>query len=296
MSLSPHILRRIKGIEMRTRRLVHGAFAGVYQSVYKGKGMTFASVRPYTHGDDVRAIDWKVTARSGEPFIKEFVEERELTVMLLIDGSASVLFGTQDVPKRDFMAELGAILAYCATFNNDRLGLMIFSEHIEHHLPPRKGRNHIMRLISDLLTFETQHKGTDLALALRTAQRVLPSGSIVFVISDFLAPPASYQQALQMLSMRHDVISVVVNDILEEQFPQVGMIGLQDSETSSVQWIDTQSKAWQAGFQQQQQDIANTRHQFFAKANIKHLLLPTHSDPIHALRHFFQAELRRQRR
>ena len=148
--LDPLLLRRIRRIELRTHRLVHNMFSGAYQSIYKGRGLSFASVRPYVPGDDVRSIDWKVTARAGEPYIKEFVEERELTLMLVIDGSASVLFGTQDKQKRDFAAELGSVLAYTANSNNDRAGLVIFSDHLEHYIPPQKSRNHILLLLPDI--------------------------------------------------------------------------------------------------------------------------------------------------
>jgi uncharacterized protein (DUF58 family) len=174
--LTPLLLRRIRRIELRTRRLVHNIFSGAYESIYKGRGLAFNTVRPYVPGDDVRSIDWKVTARAGEPYIKEFVEERELTLMLVIDGSASVLFGTQDMQKRDFAAELGSILAYAANSNNDRAGLIIFSDNVEHYIPPRKNRNHILRLIRDLLTYETKGTGTNMSSALRTVNRVLRPG------------------------------------------------------------------------------------------------------------------------
>jgi uncharacterized protein (DUF58 family) len=294
--LDPLLLRRIRRIELRTHRLVHNMFSGAYQSIYKGRGLSFASVRPYVPGDDVRSIDWKVTARAGEPYIKEFVEERELTLMLVIDGSASVLFGTQDKQKRDFAAELGSVLAYTANANNDRAGLVIFSDHLEHYIPPQKSRNHILRLIRDLLTFETQGTGTDMAAALRTVNRVLRPGAIVFILSDFLTPPETYQQELLLTSKRHETIAVVLSDPLEESFPDVGMMGLQDAETGDVQWVDTSSTQWQKGFRNQRLQFAAQREETLKHAAVERVDIPPDGDYVRALVHFFQKQARKRRR
>jgi uncharacterized protein (DUF58 family) len=294
--LDPLLLRRIRRIELRTHRLVHNMFSGAYQSIYKGRGLSFASVRPYVPGDDVRSIDWKVTARAGEPYIKEFVEERELTLMLVIDGSASVLFGTQDRQKRDFAAELGSVLAYTANSNNDRAGLVIFSDHLEHYIPPQKGRNHILRLIRDLLTFETQGTGTDMAAALRTVNRVLRPGAIVFILSDFLTPPETYQQELLLTSKRHETIAVVLSDPLEESFPDVGMMGLKDAETGDVQWVDTSSTQWQKGFRSQRLQFAAQREETLKHAAVERIDIPPDGDYVRALALFFQKQARQRRR
>lgn len=294
--LDPLLLRRIRHIELRTHRLVHNMFSGAYQSIYKGRGLSFASVRPYVPGDDVRSIDWKVTARTGEPYIKEFVEERELTLMLVIDGSASVLFGTQDRQKRDFAAELGSVLAYTANSNNDRAGLVIFSDHLEHYIPPQKNRNHILRLIRDLLTFETKGTGTNMAAALRTINRVLRPGAIVFILSDFLTPAETYQQELLLTSKRHETIAVVLSDPLEESFPDVGMMGLKDAETGDVQWVDTSSTQWQKQFRTQRLEFAAQRDETLQNAAVERIDIPPDGDYVRALVHFFQKQARKRRR
>jgi uncharacterized protein (DUF58 family) len=294
--LSAHLLRRINRIELRTRRQVHNLFSGAYQSIYKGRGLSFASVRPYVPGDDVRHIDWKVTARAGIPFIKEFVEERELTMMLVIDGSASVFFGTQDRQKRDFAAELGAILAYTANFNNDKAGLLIFSEEVEHYIPPKKGRNHILRLIRDLLTIETSGRGTDLGLALRTVNRLLKRGAIVFLLSDFLMPVESYQRDLLITSRQHETINIVLSDPLEEVIPDVGIMGVQDAETGDVQFIDTSSEKWQTQFREQRMKLLLERDAAFRRAGVEQIDMPPDGDYIRALSHFFQQQARKRAR
>jgi uncharacterized protein (DUF58 family) len=293
--LSPTLLRRIRRIELRSRRLVHNAFAGAYHSIYKGRGMSFANVRLYSHGDDVRSIDWKVSARAGQTYIKEFVEERELTLMIIIDGSASVLFGTQDKEKRDFAAELGAVLAYAANANNDKAGLMVFSDAIEHYVAPKKGKNHLLRIIRDLLTVETSGKGTDLGLALRTANRFLRQGSIVFILSDFLMDAETYQKDLLLLSKKHETIAIVLSDPLEEALPDVGMMGLRDAETGQVSFVDTSSKKWQKQFREERERIVLERNKAFQKAGAESIEMPPDSDYIRALSQFFQRQARKQR-
>jgi uncharacterized protein (DUF58 family) len=294
--LSAHLLRRINRIELRTRRQVHNLFSGAYQSIYKGRGLSFASVRPYVPGDDVRSIDWKVTARAGIPFIKEFVEERKLTMMLVIDGSASVFFGTQDRQKRDFAAELGAILAYTANINNDKAGLLIFSEQVEHYVPPKKGRNHILRLIRDLLTIETSGRGTDLGLALRTVNRLLKRGAIVFLLSDFLMPVENYQRDLLITSRQHETINIVLSDPLEEVIPDVGIMGVQDAETGDVQFVDTSSEKWQTQFREQRMKLLSERDAAFRRAGVEQIDMPPDGDYIRALSHFFQQQARKRAR
>lgn len=294
--LTPDLQRRVRRIELRTYQRVRNIFAGAYQSVYKGRGLSFASVRPYVPGDDVRTIDWKVTARTGEPFIKEFVEERELTLLLVVDGSPSVLFGTQDRQKRDFAAELGAVLAYAANINNDKAGLLIFSDHVEHYVPPRKGRNHLLRIIRDLLTHETSGSGTDLSAALRTVNRVTQRGSLIFLLSDFMAEPESFRRELILTGKRHSTHAVILSDPLEEAMPDVGMMRLRDAETGAIQWVDTRSSTWQTQFQQQRQNWAGERDKLLQSANVAPIHLPPDGDYVRALAHFFQQRARQKRR
>jgi uncharacterized protein (DUF58 family) len=293
--LSAATMRRIRRIELRTRRLVNDTFAGAYHAVFKGRGIAFDSVRAYEPGDDVRDIDWNVTARTGEPFIKRYTEERELTLMLVLDTSASVLFGSVTRPKRDLAAELSAVLAFAAIANNDKVGLLIFSDQIELHIPPRKGRNHILRVIRDLLAVRPAHRGTDLSLALRTVTRLLKRRAIVFMISDFLAPPETYARQLTQLSRRHDVIAITLTDPLEKEWPSVGLIGLRDAETGAVQWVDTASKQWSQNFQAQTQRLVKARDAALAQARVDRIDISVDGDYVRALTRFFQQRERRTR-
>ncbi|GAB5489962.1 MAG: DUF58 domain-containing protein [Phototrophicaceae bacterium] len=292
--LTPQLLRRIRQIELKSRRLVHNTFSGAYHSVYKGRGLSFASVRPYQPGDDIRSIDWKVTARTGETHIKQHIEERELTLMIVIDGSASVLFGTQDKRKRDFAAELGAVLAYAANNNNDKAGLLIFSDHIEHYIPPKKGRNHLLRIISDLLTIETTGKGTDLSLALRTTNRIVPSGAIIFLLSDFLMPARSYRKDLLLTGQRHELVNIILSDPLEDSLPDVGLMGMRDIETGDIRWVDTSSKKWQQEFREQRDTFVEQRQKAFHWAGVESVDMPPDGDYVRALTQFFQLQARKK--
>ena len=217
--LSAELFQKIRQIEIHTRKLVNDSFAGEYHSVFKGRGMEFDEVRPYTPGDEIRTIDWNVTARTGEPFVKRYVEERELTVMLVVDASGSENFGSVQRFKRELAAELTAVLAFAATNNNDKVGLMIFSDRIELLIPPRKGRKHVLRLIRELLAFEPKGSGTDIQLALDTLNRVVKRRSILFLVSDFIADPESYRKALAVTNRRHDVIAMDLHDPLEMDIP-----------------------------------------------------------------------------
>ncbi len=288
-------MRKIRRIELRTRRLVNDTFAGAYHAVFKGRGIAFDAVRAYEPGDDVRDIDWNVTARTGEPFIKRYTEERELTVMLVLDSSASVLFGSVNRLKRDLAAELGAVLAFAAISNNDKVGLLVFSDQIELHIPPRKGRNHILRLIRDLLATRPAQRGTDLALALRTVTRLLKRRAIVFVISDFLAPTETYGRDLTLLSRRHDVIAVLLSDPLEQAWPAAGLVGLRDAETGAVQWVDTASPDWSKQFRAQVRQLSQARDAALLQARTDRIDIPLDGDYVLALTRFFQQRERRTR-
>lgn len=281
-------LRQIRRIELRTRRLVNESFAGAYRSVFKGQGMVFESVRAYEPGDDIRAIDWNVTARTGEPFVKQFTEERELTVMLALDASASALFGTVGQRKRDRAAELGAVLALAATTNNDKVGLLVFSDRLERYIPPRKGRNHVLRLIRDLLAAEPAGAGTDLGLALRTLNRVLKRRAIIFFISDFLAPAEDYQTELLFTGRRHDMIALALRDPLERAWPVGALVGLRDAETGAALWVDTAQIGWREGFARQTERFAQARDAALARARVERVDIPLDGDYVAALVSFFQ--------
>ncbi len=293
MTITADTLRKIRRIELQTRRLVNNSFAGAYHAVFKGKGIAFDTVRPYQPGDDIRDIDWNVTARTGDPHVKRYIEERELTVMLVFDGSASCLFGTTKQQKRELAAELGAVLAYAAIRNNDRVGLLIFSDKIEKYIPPRKGRNHTLRLIRELLAAQSNGSGTDIATALQTVNRVLTHGAIVFLISDFLAPVEHFTREMMALSRRHDTIAIQITDPRETQWPQVGLVGLQDAESGSVQWIDTHSAQWQTAFTTQTQQHQHTLQKLFSNALIDSIHLPNDGDYVASLTQFFQQRTKR---
>lgn len=286
-------LRQIRRIELRTRRLVNESFAGAYRSVFKGQGMVFESVRAYEPGDDIRAIDWNVTARTGEPFVKQFTEERELTVMLALDASASALFGTVGQRKRDRAAELGAVLALAATTNNDKVGLLVFSDRLERYIPPRKGRNHVLRLIRDLLAAEPAGAGTDLGLALRTLNRVLKRRAIIFFISDFLAPAEDYQTELLFTGRRHDMIALALRDPLERAWPVGALVGLRDAETGAALWVDTAQIGWREGFARQTERFAQARDAALARARVERVDIPLDGDYVAALVSFFQRRAHR---
>lgn len=289
------VLKRIRRIELRTRRLVTDSFAGSYHAAFKGRGMEFDSVRAYEPGDDVRDIDWNVTARTGEPFVKRYVEERELTVMLVLDVSASVMFGTVSHFKRDLAAELGAVLAISAISNNDKVGLLIFSDQIEVFNPPRKGRNHILRLIRDLLATTPSGKGTDIALGLQTISRSLRQRAIVFLISDFLAPSDDYVRELMLIGRRHDVIAVTLHDKLETIWPTVGLVGLLDAESGLPAWVNADSPRWQRRFNQQVKRFQTMRDDALFKAQVDRIDVPYDGNYVPALTQFFRQRERRSR-
>jgi uncharacterized protein (DUF58 family) len=244
--VSREVLRQVRQIELRTRGLVNSIFGGEYQSVFRGQGMEFSEVREYEPGDDVRNIDWNVTARTGHPYVKKHVEERELAVLLLVDLSGSEQFGTRGRFKAELAAEIAAVLALSAIRNNDRVGLLIFSDHVEHVVPPRKGRRHALRLIRDLLAFRPRGRGTDIASALDYAARVLPHRGIIFLLSDF-APRADltpadrerWERTLRHVSRRHDVIAIGISDPAELELPDVGLIAVEDPESGELAYVDT---------------------------------------------------------
>ena len=293
--LTTELMSKIRHIEIRTRRLVNDSFAGEYHSVFRGRGMEFDEVRPYLPGDEVRTIDWNVTARMGQPYVKRYVEERELTVMLMVDASGSGDFGSQGRFKRELAAELAAVLSFSATTNKDKVGLMIFTDKIELYIPPRKGRKHVLRLVRELLAFEPQRHGTDLKLALETINQILKRRSIIFLVSDFYNDPASYSKPLYITNRKHDVIAVDLHDPLEHHIANVGVLALEDAETGELLWLDTGNPAWQAGFAEQTRQFEASKNKVLANAGVDQIKIETDHDYIKALMIFFQKRAQRLR-
>jgi len=235
------LLKKVRRIEIKTRGLSQNIFAGEYHSAFKGRGMTFSEVREYQYGDDIRDIDWNVTARHNRPYVKVYEEERELTVMLLVDVSGSRLFGAVGAPKREMIAEIAATIAFSAIQNNDKIGVVFFSDRIEKFIPPKKGRKHILFIISQLLDFTPESRGTDIAMVLRYFSDAIKKRCTTFLISDFI-DPNDYYKALSIASNRHDVYGIQVYDKRDAQMTDVGLMRIQDLETGRQQWVDTSSK------------------------------------------------------
>lgn len=235
------ILKKVRKIEIKTRRLSDHIFSGEYHTSFKGRGMTFSEVRQYQFGDDVRAIDWNVTARSNEPHIKVFEEERELTMMLMADVSGSESFGSKNGFKRDIVTEIAATMAFSATQNNDKIGLILFSDQIELYIPPKKGKSHVLRIIRELIEFQPKSHKTDVSQALRFLSGVLKKKAIVFLISDFITD--GYEHTLKIAAKRHDITGVRVYDVREEEMPNIGMVNMADAETGETIVVNTGSKA-----------------------------------------------------
>ncbi|MCL2184098.1 MAG: DUF58 domain-containing protein [Chitinispirillia bacterium] len=234
------VLQQVRQIEIRTRRIVDSVMSGEYHSAFKGRGMEFSEVRQYMDGDDVRTIDWNVTARMGAPYIKKYIEERELTVMLVVDASSSGNFGSIDKFKGEMAVELCSLLAFSAIRNNDRVGLIIFTSGIEVYIPPRKGKNHVLHVIRELLFFQPKHKGTDIGNALKFLNQVQTKTSVVFLVSDFISK--NFEAPLRVAAKRHDLVSISITDPREETIPRVGLIELEDAETGESILFDTRDK------------------------------------------------------
>lgn len=294
--LTQELIKKIRRIEIRTRRLVNTSFAGEYHAIFKGRGIEFDEVRPYRPGDEVRTIDWNVTARTGELFVKRYIEERELTVMLLVDASASGQFGTSTRFKREIAAELAAVLAFSAISNNDKVGLLVFTDQIELFITPRKGKRHVLRLIRDLLAFQPQGRRTNLKLGLETLNHMLKRRSIIFLLSDFLTPPDSYRSILQVSNRRHDVIAITLTDPREQEFPNVGLIAIEDAETGDIQLVDTGNRKWREEFKERVSELHTARERVFRKAKVDRIDITTDSDYVIPLTNFFEQRARRMRR
>lgn len=235
------LLKKVRKIEIKTRKLSSNIFGGEYHSAFKGRGMTFSEVRNYQFGDDVRTIDWNVTARYNEPFVKIFEEERELTLMLMVDVSNSALFGTNNALKKNIITEISATLAFSALQNNDKVGLILFSDQVELYIPPSKGKTHVLRIIRELIEFKPLSKKTDIKVALEFLTRILKKKSITFILSDFIS--SDYEKSLKIISKKHDLTGIKVYDKFEEAIPNLGLVQMFDQETEEIKMIDTSSKS-----------------------------------------------------
>ena len=290
----PEILRQVKLIELRTRGLVNSVFTGEYHSVFKGQGMEFAEVREYQPGDEVRSIDWNVTARMRRPFVKRYVEERELTVMLVVDLSGSERFGTQGRFKSELASELGAVLGMSAIRNNDRVGAMLFTDRIEHVLPPKKGRRHALRLIRDLLAFEPTGTKTDVSGAMQYLARMLRQHTIIFIISDFL--DAEIERPLKRLAQRHDVVAITVEDPSERVLPDIGLVRFVDPESGQTIDVDTSDGDVRKRFAAATAEETAARQKLLRRLAIDEIVVRTDGGYVEPLLKFFRNRATRQRR
>jgi uncharacterized protein (DUF58 family) len=287
------ILKKVRYIEIQTRGIVNDVFSGQYHSVFKGRGMDFAEVREYQFGDDIRTIDWNVSARAGKPYVKVFEEERELTVMLLVDVSSSAEFGTQNRIKGELAVELCAVLAFSAIKNNDKVGLIIFTDRIEKYLPPKKGKSHVLRVLRELLYFKPEGKKTNISAALEFLSRVLRKRATVFLVSDFISE--TYEKALQVANKRHDIVAMTIIDPREQKMPDVGLIEFEDAETGETVVVDTADSAVMSLFSYKTNEERQKREKLFNSMNIDHIDIYTNKSYVEPLIAFFRTRARRFR-
>jgi uncharacterized protein (DUF58 family) len=284
------LFKKAKKIEIASRRLVDETLAGQYHSVFKGRGLIFSDVRPYYAGDDVRTIDWNITARMNAPHVKQFVEERDRTVNLVVDMSASGYFGSRGTTKRELAAELAAVVAFSAIKNNDRVGLFIVTDKVERYVPPKKGRRHVLRVIGEILAFQPTSRKTDLAAGLDFLGKVAKRRSVVFFVSDFMSE--GWEQAMRIAKQRHELVPVVVGDPMEATLPAVGLLVLEDLESGRVIEVDTSSSA-RRDFERQARAAADRRDQTLRALNIDMVAVNTDESYIDALVAFFKARAKR---
>lgn len=287
--MTSEMLHRTHLIDIKTRKLVTESFSGAYHSAFKGRGLEFDTIRPYEFGDDIRLIDWKSTARIGSPVVRQYIEERELVILLLVDASASCFYSTS---THNLMCEIAAVLAYSASLNGDRVGLLLFSDTIEHYVPPNKGRNHVLRLIRDLLTVTPNHKETDIAVALRTANRIAKKNTIMFLLSDFISPIDTYDRELSFLSFHHDVIGLIVGNPFQLPIGKVGLIRIRDAETGEIVWIDAQSKNWLSAYSQQTARFQRLVTTGLKQAKVDIVRISSSEETVPKLSGFFAARVR----
>ena len=286
------LLRKVRKIEIKTRALSHQIFAGEYHSAFKGRGMAFSEVREYQYGDDVRNMDWNVTARLRAPYVKVFEEERELTVVLLIDASRSRLFGTSGQIKRDLIAEIAAVLSFSAILNNDKVGALFFSEKVEKFIPPKKGRSHLLHIIREIIEFQPSSDGTDISEALRYLTNAIKKRCTAFLLSDMLDVDSdgnpAYEDALKVAVNRHDLSVIEVYDPRERTIPDVGLVHVKDSETGRCAWVDTSSSGMRRMYSEWFATMAETSSRLFMKYNIDNVSISTDDDYVRKLMTFFQ--------
>ncbi len=285
------LLKKVRQLEIRTRGLVNQVLSGEYHSVFKGRGMAFSEVREYQIGDEIRTIDWNVTARFNHPFVKIFEEERELTVMLLVDMSGSQFFGSQSALKRDVAIELSAILAFSAMKNNDKVGAILFTDRIEKFIPPRKGRSHTLRVVRELIDFEPQQRSTRIAAALEYLNHIQKKRSIVFLVSDFM--DNGYESALRIAGKRHDLIGLVLLDPRERELPKVGLITFRDAETGQQRWVDSNNGRVRANYRAYGQHVLETRRSLFLKSRLDAVEIRLDQPYLKPLTDFFRLRERR---
>ncbi|MEE3037724.1 MAG: DUF58 domain-containing protein [Bacteroidota bacterium] len=280
------LLKKVRKIELKTKGLSNHIFAGEYHTAFKGRGMAFSEVREYQPGDDVRTIDWNVTARFNLPFVKVFEEERELTVMLIIDVSGSKDFGTQNQFKQELVTELAAVLAFSAIQNNDKIGVIFFSDKVEKFIPPKKGKSHILRIIRELIAFEPENTTTKIAEGLRFFNNVIKKRSVCFVISDFM--DSGYDAPLKIANKKHDVIAVKINDPREEELPNIGLIQLKDAESGQLRWVDTCNPLVRKSYQSFSRNMSQQTQKLFKNSGVDTIALQTDQDYIKPLIRFFK--------
>jgi uncharacterized protein (DUF58 family) len=291
--LSKELLQKVKHIEIRTGRLVNEALGGQYHSVFKGQGMEFDEVRAYQWGDDLRSIDWNVSARQGHLYVKRYVEERELTVMLLVDLSASKDFGTVRRMKNELAAELAAVLAFSAIQNNDRVGALIFTDVVEMYIPPKKGRKHVLRVVRELLAYEPVHRKTSIETAIRYLNNVLTKRSVIFLISDFF--DQGYEKSLRVANQRHDLIALPISDPRDTDLPDVGILQMLDPETGEMFWVDTSLRRVRERYRELANEQVVARHRLFRRNRIEFVNIYTHKPYDVELVKFFRQRAKRLR-
>tara|TARA_B100000674_G_scaffold92985_1_gene65533 strand:+ start:717 stop:1589 length:873 start_codon:yes stop_codon:yes gene_type:complete len=280
------LLKKVRKIEIKTKGLSNHIFSGEYHTAFKGKGMAFSEVREYQPGDDVRSIDWNVTARYNSPFVKVFEEEREMTVILLIDVSGSSDFGTQNQLKREVATEISAVLSFSAIHNNDKIGVIFFSEKIEKFIPPKKGKSHILRIIRELITFKSESKKTNIKIALKYFNNIIKKRAVCFIISDFM--DKGFDKSLKIAKNKHDVIALRVHDEREESLIDVGMIKIRDTENGDLRWIDTSNKNLRDQFQKNYHKFEKNLKQTLQNSGVDHIDISTGKDYIKPLKNFFK--------
>jgi uncharacterized protein (DUF58 family) len=287
--ISKEVLKKVRQIEIKTSSIVNSVLSGAYHSSFKGRGMEFAEVREYVPGDEIRDIDWNVTARHGAPFVKKFTEERELTVVLVVDASSSGDFGSQGEMKGEVMATISALLAFSAIKNNDRVGLLIFTSQVEMFIPPQKGKKHVLRVIRELLYFKPKEKGTDLSGALEYLNKILKRRAVVFVISDFAT--GDFERPIKLLARRHDGVAITVWDPREKEIPDVGFIELEDAETGEIILVDTSDEEFRKTFKKEAAKESSLLKRLFRRLRIDFveiLIQPKYDDTIHPLLEYFR--------